>query len=121
MTPKDELKIPIRGTSMLPTLQEGDQVLVRMARLYLPGQILVFVDRHGQIRCHRLMAVTRGTEGWMFRMKGDNAPDLDAPVTVNRILGRVTRILRDGRSAGPLWWQSAHRWVRSAAGYVRGK
>jgi signal peptidase I len=68
MTSTDELKIPIRGTSMLPTLREGDQVLMRQARFYWPGQILVFVDRHGQILCHRLMAIARGAEGWQFYM-----------------------------------------------------
>jgi len=117
----DELKIPIRGASMLPTLREGDVVLVRPARIYLPGQILVFVDLHRQILCHRVMAVVRGPEGWNYRMKGDNAPSLDAPVAANRILGKVTRILRDGREAGPTCWQNVRRWAQSAASCFHGR
>lgn len=82
---------------MHPVLRDGDILLARPARLYWPGQVLVFVDQHGLIYCHRLLAVIRSSEGWKYCCKGDHSPGRDEPVGRERILGRVVGLLREDR------------------------
>lgn len=51
------VRIPVRGTSMLPTLSEGDLVEVRRAARgeLFPGAVLAF-PREGELVLHRLLA-----------------------------------------------------------------
>jgi len=121
MARRDELEIPIHGNCMLPSLRDGDVGLVRPARAYWPGQILVFVDPIGRILCHRLLAVVRNPQGWRYYCRGDHSPGLDAAVGSERILGRLTGILRGGdQLALPLHKQVWH-WTQSIWEVILGR
>ena len=117
----DELRVPIRGTCMLPALRDGDVGLVRPCRVYWPGQILVFVDPAGKILCHRLLAVVRNAQGWRYYCRGDHSPGLDAPVEGARVLGRITGVLRDGQKRRLPWPGHLRAWLGSVGEVIRGR
>ena len=116
-----DLRIPIRGTSMLPVLREGDEVSVRPARIYWPGQVLVFLDPHGQVWVHRLLGAKPSGNGWRLFLKGDAASKLDPPVETGRVLGRVVAVRRDGADRPLDRTDNFLRWMRSLQEYIRGR
>ena len=91
---------PIRfkapGLSMHPSILDGDVVTVspqcgREPRL---GEVVAFC--HPETRklvVHRVLARRDG--GYLLR--GDNVPDADGLISSQDVLGRVTRVERDGR------------------------
>src|SRR5687767_1939344 len=57
------------GSSMLPTLREGDLAIVRAAPSYGPGDIVAYRSaRLGETVLHRIVGVEQGK----FVLKGDN-------------------------------------------------
>lgn len=81
--------VTVRGGCMAPRLAEGDQVEVAPARLYWPGDVIVFRAADGRWLVHRLL----GWRWWQGRLagvtRGDGCPCHDAPVPFGRVLGRV--------------------------------
>lgn len=114
-----DLRVPVRGTSMLPVLQDGDEVSVRPARFYWPGQVLVFLDPQGQVWVHRLLGAKPCSGGWRLYLKGDNTPKLDPPVGVARVLGRVATVRRKGAEWPLRGADNLLRWMRSLQEYLR--
>ena len=77
----------VRGDSMAPTLQDGDQVRVvpsNPSKLQ-PGELVMYVDAGSQIIIHRVVRV----EGTTLIAKGDNRRHDDPPVPVERVLGKA--------------------------------
>jgi signal peptidase I len=90
------LRFRARGQSMGPFVRSGDLVTVAPLTQGSPrvGEIVAFARGADQVlRVHRLIAVLPG--GYLF--KGDNAPGPDLPVQRSDILGKVSRIERNGR------------------------
>ena len=79
----------VRGGSMLPRLADGDRVEIARARFYLPGDVVAFHAGEGRIVVHRLLGyrLYRGRLACVTR--GDAVPQLDAPVPLGQLLGRV--------------------------------
>jgi len=117
-TPSD-LRVPVKGTSMLPVLRDGDEVTVRPARLYWPGQVLVFIDPHGQVWVHRLLGAKLSGGRWLLHLKGDNVPKLDPPTERGRVLGRVVAVRSGGRERPLGRTDNFIRWMRSLQEYLR--
>ena len=70
---------------MSPHLSHGDVVRVKRRRMYLPGDVVVFRTRAGDLAAHRLL-------GWRpagFITRGDRCVVHDAPVPRRDILGAV--------------------------------
>jgi signal peptidase len=69
----------VRGTSMLPTYQDGDLVVVRGTDTYQPGDAVAYRVPVGDVAAghivvHRLVG---GTAESGFRAQGDNNPSAD--------------------------------------------
>lgn len=98
--------IPISGRSMLPLIQNGDVVLVAHGKSGVRrGDIIVFMQNN-QMVAHRVLRAGTGGSSATFLAKGDNNPYFDPPVTVDRIVGRVLKIERNGKWVAvdtPLW------------------
>lgn len=77
----------VRGDSMAPTLNDGDQVRITPADpgKLQPGELVVYVDAGGQIIAHRVVRV----EGAIVNTKGDNRDQDDPPVPLTQVLGKV--------------------------------
>jgi signal peptidase I len=99
-----EVRLCVFGTSMVPAVLPGDQVLIQRATLeeILPGEIAVFL-RNGRLFVHRvvdrkIMAAAQKAEGEMCLItRGDRQRDCDLPVQTSELLGRVVTIERDRR------------------------
>ncbi len=76
----------VKGSSMVPTLQEGDLVIVMRVD---PGEIevddIIVYTVGGEEVIHRVI----GKEGDIVFTKGDNNPLPDKPVHVSAVLGEV--------------------------------
>ena len=89
-----------RGLSMSPFVRDGDIVTVAPTVSAPPrtGEIAAFVHAEtGRLRIHRIIGIKEGR----CLLKGDNALEPDGEVPVERILGLVVRVERDGRPARP--------------------
>jgi signal peptidase I len=95
----DELHwLPVRGSSMLPLLRDGDRILVSHQLSGVQrGDILVFQQVDGLV-AHRVVSITRGPGNRrVYRTKGDNCTTFDAPLSAAEALGLVDVISRDGK------------------------
>ncbi len=82
----------IEGTSMLPTLRPGDEVVVDLeTRKFRCGDLIVV--RSGEtLIAHRVIETSPH-----LRTRGDNAPEADPPVHLERVMGSVVELRRNGR------------------------
>jgi hypothetical protein len=89
-----------RGRSMLPTVRDGECVIVApvsAARVVL-GDVLLCATRRGPI-AHRVLAIARAADGARrFALRGDASLEDDAPVTDAQVRGRLESVERAGRS-----------------------
>ena len=77
--------VVVRGHCMEPLLHSGAEVRVRARRIYLPGDVIVFRTRAGDLAAHRVL-------GWRLAgvvTKGDHCQEHDAPVARTQIVGAV--------------------------------
>ena len=86
--------IPISGRSMLPLIQNGDNVLVEHgAGSISRGDIIVFLQADKMV-AHRVLSIKRKATTFTLIAKGDNNPYFDPPVEVKQVVGRVLKIKR---------------------------
>lgn len=92
----DEVWIVVTGSSMRPTLQPGDRVLLaRQSRGSLAGRI-VFAECGGRPVLHRVIAHRQG----LFVTAGDNCLGSDAPLERSAIVAQAEAVYStDGVSA----------------------
>lgn len=99
-----EVRLRVFGTSMVPAVLPGDQVLIQRATLdeILPGEIAVFL-RSGRLFVHRVVdrkgmpAAPKAEEELCLITRGDRQRDCDPPVYSSELLGRVVSIERGRR------------------------
>jgi signal peptidase I len=93
-----KVQIRVYGTSMVPTLWPGDMVIVRPCQPseLLPDSLIMF-RRNGGLVVHRLIHRTKD----QIVARGDAHSDLDEPVGLSDVVGRVESVLRDGRPVDP--------------------
>jgi len=89
--------MPVTGSSMTPTLQPGDRIVVApFLGLPAPGQIVVARAAAG-IVAHRLVSVEMRDGRRVYRTQGDAENGLDAGVRREALIGRVAEVIRGGR------------------------
>lgn len=98
--------IPLRGSSMLPLLQDGDHVLVSHNRDEIQfGDIVVFQRVDGLV-AHRVLRVDTSGDRRTLRTKGDNALGLDPKMNEEELVGKVLLVRRGDRKMNvdtPVW------------------
>ena len=90
--------VRVQGQSMLPTLRPGQLLAVDFAPVALArGDMLVF--RQGEmLLVHRLLGSAKPLDGRRrLRTRGDAVLDLDPPLELDCVVGRVVAIEEDGR------------------------
>jgi hypothetical protein len=83
------VEVTVRGGCMAPLLADGERVAVAPARLYWPGDVVVFQAADGRLLVHRLLGFRRAAGALACVTRGDGVPRHDAPVPLSRVLGRV--------------------------------
>ena len=84
------------GFSMIPFVRDGDVITVAPLAGGTPGlgDVVAFVRPNtGKLAVHRVV----GNLSSAFLIRGDNTQETDGLVPAGNILGRVTRVERDGR------------------------
>lgn len=84
------LSLRIRGDCMTPLIADGDWVQSLPRQLYLPGDIVIYCNRHGQLVAHRLLGIYRSSGRWLAVTAADNSTEVDSRFRSAGILGRVT-------------------------------
>lgn len=83
------VEVTVRGGCMAPLLSDGERVAVAPARVYWPGDVVVFQDAGGRLLVHRLLGWRPWAGSLACVTRGDGCPCHDAPVPRARLLGRV--------------------------------
>jgi GNAT superfamily N-acetyltransferase len=105
------------GSSMVPFIRDGDLLTVAPAApagLEI-GDVVLFRTRRDRLLAHRLVHKSERGDERILEMQGDARLSSDRPVSGERVLGRVVRVQRDGRTYHPdhaLWLFAARLWIR---------
>jgi signal peptidase I len=93
-----KLRLQVTGWSMLPTVWPGDTLLLERAEISSVGEgDIVLFSREKRLFAHRVV----GSSNHGFLTRGDAMATPDIPVDKSAVLGRVSHIIRDGRSIEP--------------------
>jgi len=92
------LRLPARGSSMLPTILPGDVLTLEQAASegVSKGDIVLFT-RNRRLFAHRVVEKVGESSGMHLITQGDGMALPDPPVTESELLGKVAFILRNGR------------------------
>lgn len=92
-----EVRVRVAGSSMVPALWPGDELLVRALGPAEPsrGDLLLFV-RDGRLCTHRLIGRVDDSGAPRLITRGDAAVKCDPPKSPQEILGSVVSVFRDG-------------------------
>jgi signal peptidase I len=111
------LRLCVTGHSMLPTVWPGDTLVI--GPLDNPdvstGDIVLFSNGQ-RLVAHRVVAKACGSRD-SIETQGDAVPCPDSPVAQDDLMGKVSFILRNGRSIAPS--QSLRFSQRAVAGVLR--
>lgn len=92
-----QMMIPVRGSSMRPTLHDGDHVIVGPF-LGLPRVGQIALGRCGdRLVVHRLVGIERVDGRRCYLLQGDARHAPDAGLLREDLLGRVVAVVRQGR------------------------
>src|SRR3989475_3669499 len=89
------LRLRVSGFSMLPSIWPGDIACVSRVAAYRPGDVVLF-SRKGRLFVHRVVEMSGGA----VVTRGDSMLDVDPPVALSDVLGRVEAIERGGSPGG---------------------
>ena len=81
-----------RGDSMYPLIRDHDYLHVEPCGEIRVGEIVLVLAERG-LTAHRVISIREG----QVITRGDNAPAADDAVAREKVLGKVTAVLRDGR------------------------
>jgi signal peptidase I len=86
--------LKVTGCSMLPAVWPGDVITVEQCEFSAlhPGQIVLH-RKQQKLTVHRVTRVASDS----LITRGDSLPCDDPPVQASEIVGRVVRVMRDGR------------------------
>ena len=97
-----KLRIQVTGWSMLPSVWPGDTLLIeRISGAHVAEGDIVLFSRNRRLFAHRVVGKNSGAQNIQIITKGDGMPRPDAPVTGGELLGKVSSILRRGKSIEP--------------------
>jgi hypothetical protein len=83
------VEVSVRGDCMDPVLADGDRVRVAAARVYAPGDVVVFRAADGRLTAHRLLGYRLHRGRLALVTRGDGCVVHDPPVPLAAVLGRV--------------------------------
>ncbi len=129
------VRLCVAGESMRPLIRHGDLVTLSPMPPDVPtiGDVVAFRrPATGGLLIHRIVSIGRG----VVRVQGDNSREPDGDVPLGALLGRVTRVEREGIVIAPLgrlrtrlivalslsgaifWWNAFWSVTRSAGAWL---
>ena len=86
------LTVVVNGDCMQRTIPGGSRLRLENRRRYWPGDVIAFKRGDGKIVSHRLLGYAPGRTGWLVITRAENARQVDVPVFVREVLGKVTHV-----------------------------
>jgi hypothetical protein len=86
------VEVCVRGDCMAPHFADGDRVRVAAARIYWPGDVVVFRAPDGRLVAHRLLGYRPWRDGFALVTRGDACIAHDSPVPTSAVLGRIDAV-----------------------------
>ena len=83
------VEVCVRGDCMAPHFADGDRVRVAAARVYWPGDVVVFRAPDGRLLAHRLLGYRLWKGGLVLVTRGDACAVHDSPAPRSAVLGRI--------------------------------
>ena len=83
------VEVNVRGECMAPHFADGDRVRVTAARMYWPGDVVVFRTADSRLMAHRLLGYRPHAGRLALVTRGDSCIVHDAPVPFAAVLGRI--------------------------------
>ena len=92
--------VAVEGSSMFPVLVSGDKVLAKRSSLedLKIEDIVVLSDQSHNHVAHRIISIDASSTPAQITTKGDVYYAPDAPVGIDRIVGKVVAVLREGET-----------------------
>jgi len=89
-----ELRLRVTGSSMLPAIRPGDELLIRRCAIVTAGvgEVILFA-RDGRLFVHRVIAQS----GETLLVRGDAVTAPDPSVSASEFLGKVVQVWRGQR------------------------
>jgi hypothetical protein len=93
-----DVRLRLRGASMIPSLWPDDEIIVRSPGSAKPrrGEIVLF-NRNGRLCAHRLLRRREISGVSKVIARGDAVAKCDPPLDEAEILGSVVGVIRSGR------------------------
>jgi hypothetical protein len=90
-----ELRLRVTGSSMLPAIRPDDVLLLRRCRIdeAVPSDIVLYL-RQRRLFAHRVVSHSAA----QLVTQGDGMAEADVPVTAHELLGKVTCVMRRGKT-----------------------
>lgn len=98
------LRLQVTGHSMLPAIWPGDVLVIERAEIgevSVNDVVLCVREGVGRLFAHRIVRTQPRRDGVQAITQGDALRVPDAPVSESHLLGKVTRIVRNGRHVRP--------------------
>lgn len=86
----ESITVTVKGECMLPWIENGANVMVSPARVYWPGDVVVFLSSKDQHLAHRVVGLYRRSGRLKVLTQADASQRPDAASSIEHILGRVT-------------------------------
>ena len=86
------LTLVVDGDCMFNTVPNGSKVRIERRTCYWPGDVVVYGRGDDRLVMHRFLGYVLSRQGWCGVTRADEAGRADAPMAVERILGKVIRI-----------------------------
>jgi hypothetical protein len=86
------VEVCVRGDCMAPHFADGDRARVAAARVYWPGDVVVFRAPDGRLLAHRLLGYRPSQDGFALVTRGDACVVHDSPVPAAAVLGRIDAV-----------------------------
>ena len=77
--------------SMEPAISVNDMVVIREKDNYAEKDVISYVSQSGNLITHRIVDVT--DEGYVTRGDANNAIDVESPVSVDKVVGKVVYVI----------------------------
>ena len=84
--------VVVDGDCMQQTIPCGSRLCLEIRRKYWPGDVIAFKRNDDKIVCHRLLGYAPGRNGWHVITRAESTVQVDVPVYVSHVLGRVTSV-----------------------------
>ena len=99
LTSSGSLRLRVTGWSMLPAISPGDTLVIEPARSESVGKgDIVLFRRDGRLFAHRVSGKSGSAADFQIVTQGDGMANPDPPVSSSQLLGKVSFVVRDGRS-----------------------